>query len=231
MSIDSDYLNSPMKTVEARSVPLPLTHTTPTPAVQAPPPSFEALPPTQLNFGSRISNKILNEDDNDCVVGKKEKKKRIKKVKTASPQPTNRQSTNQIPVPSTNQIPVPSTNQIPVPSTNQIPVPSTTPTHDIETTNSSDTPTHTTSDSNSNHDNLNPFNDNQSLSSSVNSMNSFGENTVLFNAPSDPCINKDTIMMDSQSAIEATTMVLAATGEHQRRALITPEDETSVPVS
>ena len=190
-----------MNTTDVLShVPL-LTHT-PTHISEAPPPFIEALSTTKMDFNSRFSNVLLDDHDNDCVVVKKEKKKKSKKVKSSSPQFVNRQSTNHITVPSTTSI--------------------TTPTYD---TSPKDIPIlHSTVDS-SNYDNLNPFNDSLSIASSVSSL---GDNTLLFNAPSDPCIiNKDTIMMDSQIAIDSTSMVIAATGEQQQRTL-TEQDNGSV---
>lgn len=176
--------------------------------------TLEAQPPTQSAFGSRVKDIYLKGNsgshiDDDVVAVKKEKKKKSKKTKhTSSSQPPSLISDTE------------STYQTEVRRDSPSKIDAVPPTTD----NPFDVPMKESQADTGNHDNLNPFNDTVSMTStpSVNSLNSLGDDiiqsgTTLFNAPPIPnkSLNQDAMAMGSQAAIESTTMVLAATGEHQ----------------
>lgn len=191
LDIDSNSLNTPLKTVDAPIDPAPLPlEPTPTPKVVVPSP----IPPpsNHTHFGTRLGDHALHEEDDVVAVRKERKKKKKTKATPTHTGPTHNGGGN-----------TPGNN-----STNH-------------TSPSLDTLTHKDHTHTGYHDNLNPFSDGTSLCStpSVNSLNSMcEEGVVLFNAPSVPSKppSKDAVEIESQAAIESTSMVLAATGEHQQ---------------
>ena len=200
LSIDSEYLNTPLKTVDVPPIPVPPVTTSPAPIVAQPPQSDFASRFSANNGGSE---KVSEED---CIVAVKKDKKKKTKKSSPRPQTTVPQSINHTSAPT---VQTSSVNPYEVLAQS---------TFKTEEKDSSREPSPLLLVGN--RDALKPLPlDNYSLPStpSVSSLNSIGDEVnpdiPLFNAPLAPSKspNHDHLMNDPQLAIESTSMVLAAT--------------------